>query len=154
MQDPTIHYAAAIEAVYNAHERYNIAVQTLADAEEAVAELIAEAMVTDVECAAFIAAGKNETDRRDRRTVWTAHNLLDQQEDVRTAKAEKATAEMELEHARNLRSLARLRCEWIMQGGGDLLGPEPPVGRLPAYPRGLDAWPPEDVTETERVVVP
>lgn len=31
MQDPTIHYAAAIEAVRNAHERYNIAVQVLAD---------------------------------------------------------------------------------------------------------------------------
>ncbi len=136
MQDPTIHYAAAIEAVRNAHERYNIAVQALADAEEDLEWQTLNALLNDGgELAGYMAHAKNEPERKDRRAKWVFDYLGAEWEAVRTAKHEKATAEMELEHARNLRSLARLRCEWAMQGGGDLLGDEPPVGWLPADPR-------------------
>lgn len=136
MQDPTIHYAAAIEAVYNAHERYNIAVQTLADAETDLEEMISNQFQENAEAAAYVAAGSNEKARNERRIVWISDHLGMVTEAVRTAKAEKATAEMEHEHAKRLCNLARLRCEWMMAGGADLLGDEPPVSdRFPADPR-------------------
>lgn len=138
MQDPTTDYAAAIEAVRNAHEAYNIAVQALSGAEEELERKTLAHVVNNVICVSYIAIGKNEAERRERRASWIYDILGRDQELVRTAKHEKAQAEMHLEHARNLRSLARLRCEWVMQGGGDLLGPEPPVGRLPVDPRWGD----------------
>ena len=131
MTDPMTDYAAAIETVRNRHETYIMAGQVLADAEEELERTTLNAALNDVNCVAYIYAGKNETAQKERRKSWFLNNFTYELEEVRTAKHERNKAEMEWEHARKLCNLERLRCEWMIVGGisPDLLGSEPPVGR-------------------------
>lgn len=133
-------YAAAIEAVHNAATVYRQAVETLTDAEEELERKTAYTFQENVNAAAYVAAGSNETARKERRTIWLDQHLSAQQEAVRTAKLAKLDAEYAYDYTKRLCELERLRVHYL--GGDDLLGDEP--SGLPADPRRTSTRPKRD----------
>ena len=155
-------YADAIEAVHNAATTYRQAVETLTDAEEELERKTAYTFQENVNAAAYVAAGSNETTRKERRTIWLDQHLGPQQEAVRTAKLAKLDAEYAYDYAKRLCRLEELRVRYL--GGDDLLSDEPK--NLPADPRrdaayrdasgkvherNAEGWQPLDTDTLERV---